>query len=742
MANKENAFMAYKNTLECNIHSAEEHQASKLSRGINEAKYTSIYLKTVISHLRDIINNNPDLTTAEINTILFKEIDDYAKTVFENAYVFGEYIEYLCCQYLSEHPEKYREISEKLLSSNLDFENISFENCKTFDEYLLLYTYSRKRDLFKQIFDGYGSTIPATPENYKNFDKILQENLRLASKSYFDEYFSLPEVSNVIASDEPMNKKRAKIREYATWYRNPRDRKDFELYTSIFLNGSYLYILSDQEHVSQEMRKDLSRAISRTVDQLDKLGHLDDYMTDFVLDMCRMEYPEFASIVCNNGFPSKDFVADVVEKSKALAAIDSSIDGMTGTDKNDSIIKRSYLKRCLKRKKEEILLHLNKENVKSALGENFLNSSKNLSLEGLLALNAFWANRYIKELDLYSQTMFAVHKFDLVDKLKSEKSTFISDEDLQKMLIQMDTFYYHANKFLSSKQEALHTSRSDDDDEYEDGDVEEKIFRFSYSPFIKGVSRKFGIEEYASYFSKQLPNCRHDITDDADWYIRLYNPIFSSYLMKDEMLNVLLLSIGNSNSENFPNAGIILENHQAASTESQNGVSAYIPYFPIIGIDAGLSFPVRIHIQKNVLIDFLKSFNGNAMLPIYEGSSDFHDPYRHNSPISASLILPLTEKLRTLFKKGITKTEFAPSNSQNYHPHAKFVSHLAFNSTKKVPSHLATLDSSKKKPKANFVRRYINLETGYIYQLVDNEYVKVEPKTVSKKGKGDSEHGI
>lgn len=737
-----NAFINYKKTLEYNVLSAEEHVSSKLAKGIDEAKYTSIYLRTVASHLRDIIHSNPDLTTEEINTILFKEIDDYAKTVYENAYVFGEYIEYLCCQYLSEHSEKYREISEQLLTSDLDFENIHFENCRSFDEYLLLYTYSRKRDLFQEIFDGYETTIPPTSDNYKNFDSLLNANLRFVSKSYFDDYFSLPEVSDVFTSDDSMNKKKSKIREYSTWYKNPRDRKNFELYTSIFLNGSYPYILSDLDHISQEMRRDLARAVSRTVNQLDKLGHLDDYMTDFVLDMCRMEYPEFASIICDNGFPSKEFVAEVVDKSKALSAIDCSMSSLSGAAKEDAAIKRSYLKRCLKRKKEEILPHLNKASVKSSLSEEFLNSSKNLSLEGLLALNAFWANRYVKELSLYSQSMFAVHKFDLVDKIKSSESTSVSVDDLQKMLIEMDSFYYHANKFLSKKQEQMHSSPSDDDVEYEDGDVEEKIFRFSYAPFIKGVSRAFGADEYDSYFSKQLPNCKHDIKSDADWYIRLYNPIFSSYLMKDEMLNVLLLSIGNSNSENFPNAGIILENSRAESTEALDGTSAYIPYLPVIGIDAGLSFPVRIHIQKNVLVDFLKSFNGNAMLPIYEGSSDFHDPYKRNSPISASIILPLTDKIRTLFKKGISKSEFEPSNSQNYHPHARFVSHLAFNSSKKVPQHLATFSGNKKKPKANFVRRYIDLETGSIYQLIDNEYIRVEPKPVSKQVQGDSEYDI
>ena len=135
-----------------------------------------------------------------------------------------------------------------------------------------------------------------------------------------------------------------------------------------------------------------------------------------------------------------------------------------------------------------------------------------------------------------------------------------------------------------------------------------------------------------------------------------------------------------------------------------------------------------VYIKKTALIDFLKIFNGNAMLPIYEGSSDFHSPYKKNSPLAASLIMPLTEKIKTIFRKGISKSEFASANSQDYHPHAKFVSHLAFNSVKKVPAHLATVDNSKRKPKSTFVRRYINLENGFIYKLVDDKYVKVDLK--------------
>ncbi len=57
-----------------------------------------------------------------------------------------------------------------------------------------------------------------------------------------------------------------------------------------------------------------------------------------------------------------------------------------------------------------------------------------------------------------------------------------------------------------------------------------------------------------------------------------------------------------------------------------------------------------------------------------------------------------------------------------------------------MPAHLATVDNSKRKPKSTFVRRYINLENGFIYKLVDDKYVKVDPKTVSKSSQGDDEY--
>ena len=62
-------------------------------------------------------------------------------------------------------------------------------------------------------------------------------------------------------------------------------------------------------------------------------------------------------------------------------------------------------------------------------------------MESLLALNTFWSNRYIKELSLYSESMFAVNEFGLIDKVLADEEIDISQDQIREMLIKMDTLY-------------------------------------------------------------------------------------------------------------------------------------------------------------------------------------------------------------------------------------------------------------------------------------------------------------
>ena len=94
-ARRSNNSFDQRDSLDYNLQCSTERIYSQLNKGTDESVYVSRYLKTVVEHLQEIISTNPQATNEEIKDILFSEIDEYAKTVYENAYVFEQYIEYI-----------------------------------------------------------------------------------------------------------------------------------------------------------------------------------------------------------------------------------------------------------------------------------------------------------------------------------------------------------------------------------------------------------------------------------------------------------------------------------------------------------------------------------------------------------------------------------------------------------------------------------------------------------------------
>ena len=657
----------------------------------NESNYVLRYLPKIIEHLKSIKEQHSHITEQEMQELLFQEIDGYASTVYENSYVFGKYIEYLSNQFFSTHPDKYKEFVEKVKNSNTNFEKASFQDCSNFQECLELYVYNLEKDLLQIIFEGY---LEDTPENYKNFDELLQKYKKQVSKQFFDAHFTLPEVSEVLGSDElDKPKKAAKIKEYSSWFRNPSTKKSFQLFSNIFMNGSSAFLSSDKDTLEESLRKDLAHSTEQLVDKLDSLGHLDDYMISYVQQMCRLGFPEFATPFCTGGKPDQQFAF--------------SLESLPQSEKVKKI--------------KQII---NKNKLKSSLSTNYLCSLKSINLENLLALNTFWTNRYIKELDFYSETMFAVHNFGLISKVLNDEDIQISPQEIDQMLIKMNTFYKSASIFIEKKQRELNESETEHS-EQDTEDLESKIIRYSYDPYINDINRKFG-NEYKKYFSQIFPDSQNDVSSDADWYIRLYNPINSSYSMKNESINSLIASIENSTSSNFVNAGVIPDKI------SPDGTIAELPYSSIgIGIDAGLTSPVRIHIRRDVLTDFLKSINGHTIVPIYEGASDFNQ-LGTNTPISTHLVTPITDKHKEVIKKVSKKI--------STYKNPKLVAHLCFSDTKHTPEHLQSIQiDSRGKTKKTFITRYVNLESGIIYTKSNDTYEKVTPNTSIKGGNSDHE---
>lgn len=410
--------------------------------------------------------------------------------------------------------------------------------------------------------------------------------------------------------------------------------------------------------------------------------------------MCHLNFIEFAKPLCKNGLPDSEF-------AKSLSYLSSS------------------------QRARKIAPIIDKDKFKKYLSFNYLNSSNDLNIESLLALNIFWSNRYIKELDLYKELMFTAHSLDVIPKILNGEDFEPSLEDVKNILIKMDTFHNTADRFLDDKEKEANSSsafRSDDD-------PNNKIVRYSYKPFINRIARKFG-NEYNEYFSQILPNCNNNIQDDANWFIRLYNPIFSSYSMKNEFINALLISMDNPDIEGFPNVGIIPDSISEDGTHAEFSTSTIG-----IGVDAGLSFPVRAHDKFDVAVDFLKSIQGTTYMRIFEGADDFtYFPNfeKISKTIKSHLIFPLTKEYKSILKKA--------SKDPNCRANPKLVAHLNFTDSKHVPEHLKTsvFDQNGREKKI-LVPRYVNLETGDLYTKSNDTYIKISHCKPSRKENPDYE---
>ncbi len=662
--------MADKSFFELNLENAQNRINSRTS----ETFFVSRDIPDVVEHLRKIKSENPDMTEEDMKKYLFEEIDSYAKTVFEITYVFSEYMEYISNNYLKSHSDKYKELSEEIKKDPNKWYELTYEECNTFDEYLSLYIFSLKKYLFDWILKDY---YEETPENIANFDEIFSQNMGLISKQFFQEFYGLPEFSEVLTSQNlDRQKKIAKAKEFSNWFKIPHDKKAFFESAQLFIDGSFSFLKNDTPNLENVLKQDLAKSTEAIINNLESLGKLKPFIISHVSQLVSVGFPEFALPLCEGPHANLEYLSNLQNLSNKR--IYSSLEDVVSV-----------------------------ENLKKLLSINVL---KSMPIENLLALNSFWSNRYIKVLESYSESMFAVRNFDLIHKVLNDEPIDINTDDITNMLIKMDTFYTPASLFLERQQRKIDIdSKKGPELELPSDDVESKIVRFSYEPFINLMRSRDGLE-YKRAFSQILPNCQNDIGEDADWYIRLFNPIYSSYSLKDFSINSLIASIENS-SNTFVNAGIILDRTPNGSLPSIIG----------IGIDAGLSSPIRIHTKKEVLIEFLKSLQGNAIIPIYAGADDFINPEKGNL-LPIHIVTPLSDKLQKTLKKA--------GKSLEQYRNPNLVAHLGFLNPKCPPLHLCDPSSIKaNKKKGTLAVKYIDLETGDIYIKSNDEYAKVSDDT-------------
>lgn len=136
----------------------------------------------------------------------------------------------------------------------------------------------------------------------------------------------------------------------------------------------------------------------------------------------------------------------------------------------------------------------------------------------------------------------------------------------------------------------------------------------------------------------------------------------------------------------------------------------------------GLNMPLRLHIEREKVKDFAIKNQGNSIIPIYSGITDFNINGRI---ISTHILMPLTQNQKELIKQASTNVK---DGDYRY----KFIKHLEYLADcQKYPEHLQKKKITKKKgkPKIKFekIKEYIDLETGKKYiRNKENEFVTID----------------
>ena len=197
---------------------------------------------------------------------------------------------------------------------------------------------------------------------------------------------------------------------------------------------------------------------------------------------------------------------------------------------------------------------------------------------------------------------------------------------------------------------------------------------------LESMYKKYG-GNYKTRFQEQLYESKNDFLDDFSMVYRSVNILENIYIIKDKILSSqLYLLVKKGSIRNF---GVIKEE------KKQDGKI-------LIGIDAeGFNMPLRLHMNKQDIIDYFKSGGVSPIIPIYEGAEDFK--YKDGRNIPTFLLLPLSRNQKNFLNKT-DNTQDTPYD--NYRSHLRF---LANND--KFPPHLKNSYGKRE-------RKYLNLETG------------------------------
>lgn len=320
-----------------------------------------------------------------------------------------------------------------------------------------------------------------------------------------------------------------------------------------------------------------------------------------------------------------------------------------------------------------------------------------MDVDKLMVLDMFYQNRFSKEIEAIGEAIFAIDALDLWEEAKQKGKITLTDDKIKAIKDKISCLDNISSRLFEEITNHYNLK---------DGKMEKDFLEIDVSERINRINRHSG-EEYREIFDRKLPDSRNDLDRELLVYKTIANIRDNVYAIRENILLTFLYSlIKEKSSKNFG----VIKNEYVAGKFINKLSGKYI----LIGVDhEGLNMPLRLHVNKQNLIDVLKGFLGNSLIQEYEGAEDF---VVGSELITTSVLMPISKKQ----KKGINELHKISKGKKN----EKFISHIRFLKEPgmgKFPKHLMQAKNTPKgirymmKPK-----KYVDLQTGEEYILDEN----------------------
>lgn len=291
------------------------------------------------------------------------------------------------------------------------------------------------------------------------------------------------------------------------------------------------------------------------------------------------------------------------------------------------------------------------------------------SVEDLLVLNAFWQNRFAKETERVNNAIFALSELNVLEE--GNKTSYTNKE--MELIETKTELLKGISSIVSTILDKKHQKDSaKDEGEYEIIDVKKEVDEI-LMPFQK---------RYDEYIYEKTGKNGNNISNDYINYALLYNQLENAYKCKNStMINILSMIYDDKSKTNW---GYIADEISTSNKDSK---------FLLIGIDyEGMNMPVRLHIERNLIKDFLNCRKEKMELPVYEGAEDFK--YNGNI-IPTQILMPVSNKYKKCINECL-KNRKLPADQEKMLYHLRYIK-----DHNKYPEHL------KNRPE-----RVVNIQTG------------------------------